>query len=278
MGPQALKTPVTAVLSSVMNTSNGRSLERSLSKPPSVNSTVKRSSHASAQASKTPTHVHSAGTHHVQTPSVQSSVNPSVKRSSHAQSFETPTHVRSAKTPRVQSVKTPPVQSENFQDTIDVDQSDPSHDLHDAEPVSTVKKSSRVQSQDMDSRGRSRHRSPPANARRSSSSYYRSRSRSTSEARKHIRSAPFYNDIIPSGRPAIKDYSPVVRRQLLETAYIYENWILSDDGFPDKESQYAWARKAWSLAGTDSQEQYKLSERMLKLVSFNIQIYLVIRS
>ena len=89
-----------------------------------------------------------------------------------------------------------------------------------------------------------------------------------------MKSAPFYNSIVPSGRPAVKDYSPVVKRHLLETVYIFENWVLSNDGFPDKEIQYTWVREAWNTSGRDSHEQYKLSERMMKLVSFIIQIHL----
>lgn len=68
-----------------------------------------------------------------------------------------------------------------------------------------------------------------------SSSSCNSLFRPTSETRRHMKSAPFYNNIVPSGRPAVKDYSPVVKRHLLETVYIFENWVLSNDGFPDKE-------------------------------------------
>ena len=59
-----------------------------------------------------------------------------------------------------------------------------------------------------------------------SSGRFRSPSRSTSESRKNIKNAPFHNGVIPSGRPAIKDYSPDVRRRLSATVLIYENWVL----------------------------------------------------
>jgi hypothetical protein len=83
-----------------------------------------------------------------------------------------------------------------------------------------------------------------------------------------MKSAPFLDGVTPSGRPAIKDYSPIVRRRLLDTAHIYENWVLSNDGFPDKEVQYAWAREAWDNSFKDTSEQFKLSERMIKLVRY----------
>jgi hypothetical protein len=81
-----------------------------------------------------------------------------------------------------------------------------------------------------------------------------------------MKSAPFHNGVIPSGRPAIKDYSPEVRRRLSDTALIYENWVLASDGFPNKDMQYKWARNAWDIASIDASEQFKLSERMIKLV------------
>jgi hypothetical protein len=85
--------------------------------------------------------------------------------------------------------------------------------------------------------------------------------------------APFRNGVIPSGRPTMKDYSPDVGERLLDAAYIYENWVLSKDGFPDKDFQYKWAREAWDQASRDASEQFKLSERMIKLVSSIIQIH-----
>lgn len=153
---------------------------------------------------------------------------------------------------------------------------------------------------DIDSRGRSHHRSSPS--RRSSHSSLtscsltdesiheapeivqdnvssspgrsRSSSRSTSESRKHMKSAPFFNDVVPSGRPAIKDYSPDVRHCLLNAVYLYENWVLSKDGFPDTDMQYKWARNAWDITSgsMDASAQYKLSERMIQLVSLLFSI------
>jgi hypothetical protein len=87
-----------------------------------------------------------------------------------------------------------------------------------------------------------------------------------------MKSAPFIDGVIPSGRPAIKDYAPIVRRLLLDTAHSYEAWILSNDGFPDKELQYAWAREAWELACKDAGEEFKLSERMMTLVRSRLLI------
>ena len=121
---------------------------------------------------------------------------------------------------------------------------------------------------DIDSRGRSHHRSPLKRGSSRTSSSSLSRSRSPSEGHKHMKSAPFFNDIVPTGRPAIKDYSTVIRRRLMDTVFIYENWILSNDGFPDKELQYRWARDSWDVACRGASEQFKLSERMIKLVRF----------
>lgn len=102
----------------------------------------------------------------------------------------------------------------------------------------------------------------------------RSLSHSASESRKHMKSAPFLNGVAPSGRPAVKDYTPVVRRLLLDTANIYENWILAKDSFPDKDAQYTWARNAWDITSKNESDQFKLSERMIKLVRSIIQIHL----
>jgi hypothetical protein len=118
---------------------------------------------------------------------------------------------------------------------------------------------------EIDSRGRTKQRAAiPHRAYKSSST---SSSRSRSETRKHMKSAPFVDGVVPSGRPAIKDYIPVVRRRLLDGAYIYENWVLSNNSFPDKELQYAWAREVWDRASVDALDFYKLSDRMMKLVS-----------
>jgi hypothetical protein len=81
-----------------------------------------------------------------------------------------------------------------------------------------------------------------------------------------MKNMPFVEGLIPSGRPAVKDYAPVVRRRILDAAFIYENWVLSNNGFPDKELQYAWARKAWDWASVDALELYKISDRIMKLV------------
>jgi hypothetical protein len=78
-----------------------------------------------------------------------------------------------------------------------------------------------------------------------------------------MKNAPFHNGVIPSGRPAIKDYSPDVRRRLSDTVLIYENRVLASDGFPDKDMQYKWARKSWDMTSTGASEQFKLSERMI---------------
>ena len=123
---------------------------------------------------------------------------------------------------------------------------------------------------DIHSRGRSLHRSSTNRvpSQTASSSPSNSRSRSVSESRKHLKNAPFFNDAIPTGCPAIKDYSPPIRRRLLDTVFIYENWILSNDGFPDKEVQYSWARESWEICNRNTSEQFKLSERMVKLVKF----------
>ena len=43
---------------------------------------------------------------------------------------------------------------------------------------------------------------------------------------------------------------------------------LAKDGFPDKDMQYKWVRKAWDMTSMDGSEQFKLSERMIKLVRF----------
>jgi len=40
---------------------------------------------------------------------------------------------------------------------------------------------------------------------------------------------------------------------------IYENWVLASDGFPNKDMQYKWARKAWDMTSTVASEQFKLS-------------------
>lgn len=120
----------------------------------------------------------------------------------------------------------------------------------------------------IDSRGRSHLRSSPSSRTSRSSSTSSSVSRSSSTSRTHMKCAPFFNDIIPTGRPAIKDYSPCIRRRLVDTVFIYENWVLSNDGFPDKELQYAWAREAWFSTCREAQEQFKLSECMIKMVGF----------
>ena len=121
---------------------------------------------------------------------------------------------------------------------------------------------------EFDSRGRTKERS--AIPHRASNSTSSSSSCSRSETRKHMKSAPFVDGAIPSGRPAIKDYIPVVRRRLLDGAYIYENWVLSNNSFPDKELQYTWAREAWDRASEDALDLYKLSDRMMKLVSGSV--------
>jgi hypothetical protein len=92
----------------------------------------------------------------------------------------------------------------------------------------------------------------------------------SSDSRKHLKSAPFEDGFIPSGRPAVKDYSAVVRCRLRDAAFIYENWVLSNNGFPDRELQYTWAREAWGHASGDALELFKLSDRMFKLVSYVI--------
>jgi hypothetical protein len=142
--------------------------------------------------------------------------------------------------------------------------------------------------QEIDSHGRSRSSSCSESSQSSSTSHsltseivrstfreapetdpsgrFRSPSRSTSESHKNMKNAPFHNGVIPSGRPAIKDYSPDVRRRLSDTVLIYENWVLANDGFPDKDMQYKWARKAWDMTSMDASEQFKLSERIIKLV------------
>lgn len=91
-----------------------------------------------------------------------------------------------------------------------------------------------------------------------------------------MKSAPFHNGVIPSGRPAIKDYSPDLRRRLSDTVFIYKNWVLASDGFPNKDMQYKWASKAWDMTSKDASEQFELSERMMKLVRFITQIHLCI--
>jgi hypothetical protein len=131
----------------------------------------------------------------------------------------------------------------------------------------TLRERSDIGQDDMnnDSRGRPKQRAAkPHRASKSSSS---STSRSSSENRKHLKNAPFVEGIVPSGRPAIKDYIPIVKRRLLDGAYIYENWVLSNNAFPDKELQYGWAREAWERASVDAIDLYKLSDRMMKLVS-----------
>ena len=81
-----------------------------------------------------------------------------------------------------------------------------------------------------------------------------------------MKSAAFLNGIIPSGRPAIKDYSPVVGHRLLDTVYIYKSWVLANDGFPDKDMQFKWVKNAWDITSLDASEQFKLSECMIMLV------------
>ncbi|KAN0115691.1 hypothetical protein V8E52_006637 [Russula decolorans] len=67
-------------------------------------------------------------------------------------------------------------------------------------------------------------------------------------------------------KPKASDYEDIVKRRLLEAMSIYETYIFTDHAYPTQELQFKRIKEAWGFASADAEEQYELTNRMLRLV------------
>ncbi|KAN0102378.1 hypothetical protein V8E52_012009, partial [Russula decolorans] len=82
---------------------------------------------------------------------------------------------------------------------------------------------------------------------------------------KRFKTPQIHAGVLLSSKPKASDYEDVVKRRLLEAMSIYETYIFTDRAYPTQELQFKRIKEAWGFASADAEEQYELTNRMLRL-------------
>ena len=90
---------------------------------------------------------------------------------------------------------------------------------------------------------------------------------------KQFKTPQIHDGVLHSSKPKASDYEDVVKRRLLEAMSIYETYIFTDHAYPTQELQFKRIKEAWAFASIDAEEQYELTNRMLRLVSFYFEFW-----
>ncbi|KAN0116252.1 hypothetical protein V8E52_006077 [Russula decolorans] len=88
----------------------------------------------------------------------------------------------------------------------------------------------------------------------------------SSPDQKRFKTPQIHAGVLLSSKPKASDYEDVVKRRLLEAMSIYETYIFTDRAYPTQELQFKRIKEAWGFASADAEEQYELTNRMLRLV------------
>ncbi|KAI0737727.1 hypothetical protein C8Q80DRAFT_1114577, partial [Daedaleopsis nitida] len=78
---------------------------------------------------------------------------------------------------------------------------------------------------------------------------------------------PFCGGQVPKGAPKASDYEPGTTKHILSACHHFEVLVCTVDPYPDETTQDKWAKETWAQACATFDVQYKLTDRVHKLIT-----------
>ncbi len=83
----------------------------------------------------------------------------------------------------------------------------------------------------------------------------------------HLTDPPFRNGKAPIGQPKATEYDPHTTKMVLAACHHFEVLICTEDPYPSDTTQELWAKKTWTAACEAAGIHYRLTDRIVKIVS-----------
>ncbi|KAI0750185.1 hypothetical protein C8Q80DRAFT_1101423 [Daedaleopsis nitida] len=93
------------------------------------------------------------------------------------------------------------------------------------------------------------------------------RARTQAGATANLPEPPFRGGQQPKGAPKASDYEPGTSKLILSACHHFEVLVVTEDPFPDEATQDRWAKETWTHACKMFDIQYRLTDRVQKLIT-----------